>query len=98
MPLRERLGYSLYRDMDVLAPRAVHARVYINGEYQGLFVAVEEIDGRFAPNRFPEATSGSSSMASAICAHWQASIAALLADVPKFQSNVRSIMSGPVAE
>ncbi|HEX2734642.1 MAG TPA: CotH kinase family protein [Polyangiaceae bacterium] len=56
--MRERLGYALYRDMDVLAPRAVHARVYINGEYQGLFAAVEEVDGRFAANRFPESGDG----------------------------------------
>jgi hypothetical protein len=38
--------------MDVVAPRAVHARVYINGEYHGLFVAVEQVDGRFTANRF----------------------------------------------
>jgi hypothetical protein len=56
--LRERLGYSLYRDMDVLTPRAVHARVYINGEYHGLFVAVEEVDGKFAANRFPNSADG----------------------------------------
>ena len=56
--MRERLGYSLYRDMGVLAPRAVHARVYINGEYQGLFAAVEEVDGRFTANRFPSSGDG----------------------------------------
>ena len=56
--MRERLGYSLYRDMGVLAPRAVHARVYINGEYHGLFAAVEEVDGRFAANRFPSSGDG----------------------------------------
>ncbi len=56
--MRERLGYSLYRDMDVLAPRAVHARVYINGEYHGLFAAVEDVDGRFTANRFPESGDG----------------------------------------
>ncbi len=56
--LRERLGYSLYRDMGVLAPRAVHARVYINGEYHGLFAAVEEVDGRFTANRFPSSGDG----------------------------------------
>jgi hypothetical protein len=55
---RERLGYSLYRDMGVLAPRAVHARVYINGQYHGLFAAVEEVDGRFAANRFPNSGDG----------------------------------------
>lgn len=51
--MRERLGYSLFRDMGVLASRAVHARLYINGEYQGVFAAVEELDGRFTANRFP---------------------------------------------
>jgi spore coat protein CotH len=56
--LRERLGYSLFRDMDVLAPRAVHARVYINGQYSGLYAAVEEIDGRFTANRFPASGNG----------------------------------------
>jgi hypothetical protein len=50
--LRERLGYSLFREMKIVAPRAVHARVYINGEYHGLFAAVEQIDGRFTANRF----------------------------------------------
>lgn len=56
--MRERLGYSLYRDMGVLAPRAVHARVYINGEYHGLFAAIEEVDGRFSANRFPTSGDG----------------------------------------
>jgi len=56
--LRERLGYSLFRDMDILAPRAVHARVFINGEYQGLFAVVEEVDGRFAAKRFPTTGDG----------------------------------------
>jgi hypothetical protein len=56
--LRERLGYSLFRDMDIPAPRAVHARVYINGAYQGLFAVVEEVDGRFTANRFPAAGDG----------------------------------------
>jgi len=56
--MRERLGYSLYRDMNLLAPRAVHARVYINGVYHGLFAAVEEVDGRFTANRFPNSGDG----------------------------------------
>ncbi|MBN2197133.1 MAG: CotH kinase family protein [Polyangiaceae bacterium] len=56
--LRERLSYSLFREVDIVAPRAVHARVYINGEYQGLFAAVEQIDGRFTAHRFPEGGDG----------------------------------------
>ncbi|MBN2531203.1 MAG: CotH kinase family protein [Deltaproteobacteria bacterium] len=56
--LRERLGYSLFRDMDIVAPRMAHARVYINGEYHGLFAVVEQIDGRFTANRFLESGDG----------------------------------------
>ncbi len=56
--MRERLGYSLFRDMDIVAPRAVHARLYINGEYQGVFAAVENVDGRFTANRFGDAGDG----------------------------------------
>lgn len=56
--MRERLAYSLFREMEVVAPRAVHARVFINEEYQGLFAAVEVVDGRFTANRFPASGDG----------------------------------------
>jgi hypothetical protein len=56
--LRDRLGYRMYREMDVAAPRAVHARVEINGELEGLFIAVEQIDGVFARSRFREGGKG----------------------------------------
>lgn len=45
--LRERLGYHLFREMDIAAPRAVHARLVVNGEFVGLFALIEQIDGRF---------------------------------------------------
>jgi hypothetical protein len=44
--------------MDVAAPRAVHARLVINGELQGLFVLVEYIDGRFTRRYFPDGGEG----------------------------------------
>ncbi|HWO13536.1 MAG TPA: CotH kinase family protein [Polyangiaceae bacterium] len=50
--MRELLGYGLFRDFGVLAPRTALAKVYVNGEYEGLFIAVEEIDGRFAKAHF----------------------------------------------
>ena len=56
--LHERLGYNLFRDNGVIAPRAVHARVLINGELLGLFVIVEQIDARFAAEYFPEEGEG----------------------------------------
>lgn len=52
--LRERLGYWLFRQMGVPAPRATHVRLLINGQYQGLFVNVEQIDGRFTRSRFAD--------------------------------------------
>jgi MYXO-CTERM domain-containing protein len=52
--MRERLGYWLFREMDVPAPRAVHVRVLVNGEYAGVFVNVEYIDGRFTRSHFDD--------------------------------------------
>ncbi len=52
--LRERLGYWLWREMDVAAPRATNARVMINGEYSGLYALVENIDGRFTRANFDD--------------------------------------------
>ena len=50
--MHDRLGYRMFREMGIAAPRATHARLVINGEYRGLFSLVEEIDGRFADSRF----------------------------------------------
>ncbi len=52
--MHERLGYWLFREMGVPAPRATHARVVINGEYVGIFGLTEEIDGRFTRENFDD--------------------------------------------
>ena len=56
--LRDRLGYRMFRDMGVPAPRAAHARVLINGQLEGLFIAVEQVDGRFTRGRFGDGGQG----------------------------------------
>jgi hypothetical protein len=56
--LRDRLGYQLFREMDIASPRAVHARVLINGQLEGLFVAVEQIDSRFSRAHFSDGGRG----------------------------------------
>jgi CotH kinase protein len=56
--LRDRLGYALFREHGVAAPRTVHARVLINGQFEGLFAVVEQIDGRFTRARFDEGGAG----------------------------------------
>ena len=56
--LHERIAYGLYREMGVVAPRSAWATLHVNGESQGLFSMVEEVDGRFLNNRFPERPDG----------------------------------------
>ncbi|HET8939410.1 MAG TPA: CotH kinase family protein [Polyangiales bacterium] len=56
--LRDRLGYQLFREMGIASPRAVHARVLINGQLEGLFIAVEQIDSRFSRAHFGDGGKG----------------------------------------
>jgi spore coat protein CotH len=56
--LRERLAYRVFRDMGLPTPRAVHARLSVNGEDQGLFTLVEDVDGRFTDDRFTRGGDG----------------------------------------
>ncbi|MET0389756.1 MAG: CotH kinase family protein [Polyangiales bacterium] len=55
--LRERLGYSLFREMGVPAPRATHAILRVNGHAE-IYGLVEEVDGRFTRSRFAEGGKG----------------------------------------
>ena len=50
--MREVLSYQVFRDAGVVAPRAVHALLELNGEPLGLFALVEDIDDRFIADRF----------------------------------------------
>jgi spore coat protein CotH len=52
--LREKLSYWLFREMGVPAPRSVHARLKINGKYQGVYGLTEEVDNRFAKYFYPD--------------------------------------------
>jgi hypothetical protein len=56
--LRDLMAYQLYRDFGVDAPRAVPARLYVNGAFKGLFIAVEDVDGRYARAHYPEGPNG----------------------------------------
>ena len=52
--MHERAGYWLFRQMGVPAPRAVHARLNINGIYTGIYALVEQIDSRFIKENFDD--------------------------------------------
>jgi spore coat protein H len=56
--MKEKLTYELYRAMGIVAPRATWAVVRVNGESQGLYGMVEQVDGRFADDRWPDAPDG----------------------------------------
>lgn len=48
------VGYKLFRDMGVPAPRASHATLRVNGEALGLFVLVEDVDKEFLQDHFAD--------------------------------------------
>jgi spore coat protein CotH len=48
----ERLGYPLFRDLGVPAPRAASVRIFVNDELWGLYTHVETIDRRFLSRWF----------------------------------------------
>ncbi|MBT6490245.1 MAG: hypothetical protein HOK97_10820, partial [Deltaproteobacteria bacterium] len=56
--LREMLSYYLFRAMGIPAPRTVPMRLLINGEMAGVFLLVEQIDGRFTRSRFGDGGKG----------------------------------------
>ena len=49
----ERLGYPLYRELGVPAPRAASVRLFVNDELWGLYTHVETIDRRFLARWYP---------------------------------------------
>lgn len=52
--MHERLGYWLFREMGVPAPRSVHAKLNVNGQYVGLFALTEQIDNRFIKENYDD--------------------------------------------
>lgn len=49
---RSKLSWDLLRSLDVPAPRSNHVKVYINGNYHGLYINVEHINSDFVKSRF----------------------------------------------
>ncbi len=56
--MREHLGYGLYSELGVASPRTAYARLIVNGELQGLYLAIEEVDSRFDRAHFSEGGKG----------------------------------------
>lgn len=49
---RAKFCWDLCRELEIPAPRSNHVRVYINGNYYGLYLNVEHIDEEFVDLRF----------------------------------------------
>lgn len=56
--LHDKISYGLYRDSGVIAPRSHWAVVEVNGESLGVYATVEQIDGRFSADRWPDDKDG----------------------------------------
>src|SRR3989339_214168 len=52
------LALSIFADAGIPTSRFAPATLYINGELSGLFLALEEVDGRFTAFRHPETGDG----------------------------------------
>ena len=52
--LRDYLSMQLFRRVGIAAPREAYARLSVNGEFQGLFPMVEDIDTPFLARNFPD--------------------------------------------
>jgi hypothetical protein len=52
--VRETLGYRLFRAAGVPAPRTGYAKVYVNGQYFGLYLNVESIGAEFLAQTYAD--------------------------------------------
>jgi len=52
--LHDRLSMLLFRQRGIPAPREAYARLYVNDEYRGLYLIIEEVDNKFLDRVFGE--------------------------------------------
>jgi spore coat protein CotH len=50
--MRERISYGVYRALVPAAPRAVHCRFHVNGEYRGVYLIEERVTDDLLEHRF----------------------------------------------
>ncbi len=52
--LTETVAYWFVRQMGIPSPRTAYCKLYINGQFEGLYLHVEEMDGRFVDTWQPD--------------------------------------------
>ncbi len=99
--LREYLSMALFRKMGLPAPRENYVRLFVNDEYQGLYIAIEPLDKVFLKRTFKDDTGDLFSLDWAWPYHFEN-----LGPVPeaycpfpfKPETNEKSPNAGPIAE
>lgn len=56
--LKQRLGLKMFEKMGMPSPRVVHARLFINRQYIGLYQVIEPIDKLFLARVYPKDATG----------------------------------------
>jgi hypothetical protein len=56
--IRESVAYRIFREFGVPASRTAYVKLMLYGEFRGLFLAVEAVDGRFARANFDDGAEG----------------------------------------
>lgn len=54
--MRSKICFDIFNDLGIPSSRSVHTRLFINGEYKGLYIHVEHIDEEFLQLRFDDAS------------------------------------------
>ncbi|MBL7014279.1 MAG: CotH kinase family protein [Candidatus Marinimicrobia bacterium] len=50
--IRSKLSWDYYQSIGVVSSRASHVKVYINGDYYGLYISIEHIDDTFLKRNY----------------------------------------------
>jgi len=50
----ERLSYNMMRAAGIKAPQAAHAEVYVNGQFDGVYMSIQEISSAFTKENFAD--------------------------------------------
>ncbi len=53
--IAEYIGYEMLNELDAVASRTTYAALYINGEYKGLYLCVEQVDEAFLKHHYGNA-------------------------------------------
>lgn len=56
--LHDKIGYEQFHDMGIYSSRTAYCKLYINGDFHGVYLAVEQVDENFLKSRFSEYDQG----------------------------------------